>query len=42
MAWLMSPLSEVERQSLVQLLNKIQQQASKFPAAAAPVAVAAG
>lgn len=40
MAWLMSPLSEVERQTLVQLLNKIQQQAIKFPAGP-PVAAAA-
>ena len=31
MAWLMSPLSEFERQTLVQLLNKIQQQAIKIP-----------
>lgn len=33
MTWLMSPLSEFERQTLVQLLNKIQQQAIKIPAA---------
>jgi DNA-binding MarR family transcriptional regulator len=33
MTWLMSPLSEFERQTLVLLLNKIQQQAGKFPAA---------
>ena len=32
MSWLMSPLSEFERQTLVQLLNKLHQQASKFPA----------
>jgi DNA-binding MarR family transcriptional regulator len=38
MAWLMSPLSEFERQTLVQLLNKIQQQAIKIPAAAPAVA----
>jgi len=40
MAWLMSPLSEFERQTLVQLLNKIQQQASKFPAAPSPAVTA--
>ncbi len=32
MSWLMSPLSEFERQTLVQLLNKLHLQASKFPA----------
>jgi len=32
MTLLMSPLSEFERQTLVQLLVKIQQQAIKFPA----------
>jgi DNA-binding MarR family transcriptional regulator len=31
MSWLMSPLSEFERQTLVQLLNKLHQQAAKFP-----------
>jgi DNA-binding MarR family transcriptional regulator len=30
MAWLMSPLSEQERQTLVQLLGKIQRQANAF------------
>lgn len=42
MAWLMSPLSEEERQTLLQLLGKIQQQASAFnedSPAPAPVAV---
>lgn len=38
MTELMSPLSEFERQTLVQLLIKIQQQAIRFPA---PVATAA-
>lgn len=39
MSWLMSPLSEFERQTLVQLLNKLHQQAAKFPTAA-PAAAA--
>lgn len=39
MAWLMSPLSESERQTFVQLLNKIQQQASKSSEISATAAV---
>jgi DNA-binding MarR family transcriptional regulator len=39
MTQLMSPLSEFERQSLVQLLVKIQQQAIKFPASVPAAAV---
>lgn len=39
MSWLMSPLSEFERQTLVQLLNKLHQQATSFPAAS-PAAAA--
>ena len=31
MSWLMSPLSEFERQTLVQLLNKLHLQAEKYP-----------
>lgn len=38
MAWLMAPLSEVERQALVRLLNKIQQQATLFEPASPAVA----
>jgi hypothetical protein len=32
MAWLMAPLSEAERATLVRLLAKVQQQAVKHPA----------
>jgi len=40
-AWLMSPLSEDERQTLLRLLNKIQRQADSSPAAShAPAALA--
>ena len=40
MAWLMAPLSETERTTLVRLLAKVQQQAVKLVPDASPVTVA--
>ena len=43
MAWLMAPLSEQERQTLLQLLGKIQRQAGSFTEASpTPASVTVG